>query len=68
MGALKSLPVCPELYLKLIHKEFGELPVSELEVLAKSLRKTTDSMKKPDNFNAGIKTGTYPLPRWLKAL
>jgi len=63
-GLLKSLPVCPELYLKLIHKEFGELPLSELEVLAKSLRKTANSMKKPDDFNAGI----TPLPRWLEAL
>ncbi|SFR14982.1 hypothetical protein [Desulfoscipio geothermicus] len=63
-GLLKSLPVYPELYLKLIHKEFGELPLSELEVLAKSLRETANSMKKPDDFNAGI----TPLPRWLEAL
>lgn len=54
-GLLKSLPVYPELYLNLVHKKFGKLPVLELEVLAKSLRKTVGSMKKPDNSNAAIK-------------
>jgi len=67
-GLLKSLPVCPELYLNLIYKKFGELPVSQLEVLAKSLGKTTGSMKKLDNVKAGFNAGNYSLPRWLKAL
>lgn len=47
---LKGVILEPELYLKMVHNKFGDLPLEELKVLAKPLleERMPDLMKKPD--------------------